>query len=84
MIAEVIEVMGKHRLRVGGICLATEGDRCRDGTLACVSWDERSLRDAAALINRHNAETRGPRAPLAGPDAATSPPGPSGPREVNP
>ena len=33
MIAEVILSMGRHHLKVGGVVLATEGDKCRDSGL---------------------------------------------------
>jgi len=32
-IAEVVLSMGRHHLRVAGFYLATEGDKCRDGSL---------------------------------------------------
>ena len=43
--------MGKHFLKVAGIVMATEGQRCRDVKFHSRIWDKKSLHQAAEIVN---------------------------------
>lgn len=51
-LADVRLACGRYALFVAGVCMAVEGDMCRDANIHVDRWDRISLTEAAEIINQ--------------------------------